>query len=115
MHRGGPGSDHGSVTGGRERASSQASDRDIHISGVSQSGSQINGSNNGLSRKRQSVEGVEYPRRRATIAVCTHFLYLSPILDLSYPEVLIQNSAKFVDQESLDVMAPGLSVVSALN
>lgn len=71
VHRGGPGSDHGSsVAGGRERASSQVSERDIPASGASQSGSQINGSNNGQSRKRQSVDGVEYPRRRATIAVC---------------------------------------------
>ncbi|KAF8471223.1 hypothetical protein BDZ91DRAFT_677696 [Kalaharituber pfeilii] len=39
------------------------------MSAVSQSGSQINGSGNGSqSRKRQSVDGVEYPRRRATIA-----------------------------------------------
>lgn len=121
MHRRGSGSDHGNVTGGRERASSQASDRDIHMSGVSQSGSQINGSNNGQSRKRESVDGVEYPRRRATIAVRTHSLHFSPphpdSLSFTFhnPGVLTADSAKYVDQESPDVMALGQSAVSALN
>lgn len=116
VHRGGPGSDHGSsVAEGRGRASSQASDRDVHMSGVSQSGSQINGSN-GQSRKRQSVDGVEYPRRRATIAVCIpHFPLPRHWREPLGYMILIHSSAKFVDQERADVMDRDRNAVSALS
>lgn len=63
----------GSENGGsnnRERAPSQSSDRDIAMTGLSTASNGTNGSvNTPTSRKRQSVDGVEYPRRRATIAV----------------------------------------------
>lgn len=58
-----------------DREQSQCSDRDVNMGGLH---SVNNGSGNGggsastpttAGRKRQSVDGVEYPRRRATIAV----------------------------------------------
>ena len=60
----------GNGNGSNERSQSLASDRDRDVSMGVPSGSN-DGSNAlaGVSRKRQSVEGVEYPRRRATIAV----------------------------------------------
>lgn len=88
---GGPGSDHGSsVTGGnnRDRAPSQSSDRDVPMSGVSQSGTMINNGSN-LNRKRQSVDGVEYPRRRATIAVGT--ICVCFYCDMSLARLLLSN------------------------
>ena len=110
MHRSGPGSDHGSsVAGGgnRERAPSQSSDRDMPMSNVSQSGSQMNGSGS-QNRKRQSVDGVEYPRRRATIAVRISCNSLASVLGFFYfMEPLRSNSvssAKYVDRASHAVM-----------
>lgn len=66
----GNGSDHGG-SNNHERALSQGSDRDIPMSGLSTNSNGTNGSMStpASNRKRQSVDGVEYPRRRATIAV----------------------------------------------
>lgn len=62
-------SDHGG-NNNHERAPSQGSDRDITMTGLSTTSNGTNGSlPTPTSRKRQSVDGVEYPRRRATIAV----------------------------------------------
>lgn len=60
-----PAGEHEIVVGGREKGSSG---RDI---------GQSNQSNSNQNRKRQSVDGEEYPRRRAAIAVSIYSLVLS--------------------------------------
>ncbi|KAL7271297.1 hypothetical protein RUND412_005957 [Rhizina undulata] len=62
------GSDQGGSGGNRERAHSQGSDRDIPMTGMSMSSNGNSAPTPAGSRKRQSMDGVEYPRRRATIA-----------------------------------------------
>lgn len=83
----GNGSDHGG-SNNHERAPSQGSDRDISMGGLSTTSNGTNGSmpTPASNRKRQSVDGVEYPRRRATIAVSQQSSLKSfpLILDRSY-------------------------------